>query len=292
MPEPQMDALLALVRRHLPELEFRAARVLPATGQFNTVLCLDERWIFRFPKSRPVAADLAHELLILPRLRGRLPLPIPAPQFSARHEQGRVLFMAYPMLPGEPMLRERFAQLRQEAGFELRVAQDLSAFLQALHSIPPGELGLRAEHEDARGAWQGYYDAIRERLFPFVREDAREAVRRDFEAALADDRLWRYESCLIHGDLGAGNILVDQGRISGIIDFSFCKPDDPAQDLGALLASYGIGFVRQLLAQYPSLGAHLPRAEFYRRQYALLQALYALRDGDQAEFEDGIKQYL
>ncbi len=290
MAATQMESLLALIERHLPSLDYGDARSLPS-GQFHTVLCLDERWIFRFPRSPHVSADLAHELLILPRLRGRLPLPIPAPQYSARDESGQVIFMAYAMLPGMPLLRERFAQLRQDAGFERQMARDIAGFLQTLHSIRPGELGLTDEHERAREGWRAYYAAIRERLFPYMREDARRAVSVDFEAALAETRLWQYERCLTHGDIGAGNILVDQGRISGIIDFSFCKPGDPAQDLGALLASYGGDFARQLLAHYPALGLHLPRAEFYRRQYALLQALFALRDGDQAEFEDGIKNY-
>ena len=83
MSEASASLYRKLIARHLPDLSFRHARILPAAGQFNTVLCLDERWIFRFPKSPQAAADPAHELEILQRLRGRLPLPIPQPQFSA-----------------------------------------------------------------------------------------------------------------------------------------------------------------------------------------------------------------
>ena len=104
------DDLLNLIRQHLPDFAFERAEGLESTGQFNTVLCLDERWIFRFPKSRHAAADLAHELEILPRLLGKLPLPIPQPQYSARDDNGQVLFMGYARLPGEPLLRRRYAQ--------------------------------------------------------------------------------------------------------------------------------------------------------------------------------------
>ena len=55
--------------------------------------------------------------------------------------------------------------------------------------------------------------------------------------------LWRYDACLIHGDFGTANLLFAEGRISGVIDFGFCGSGDPAQDLGALLASYGEAFV-------------------------------------------------
>ena len=292
MAEAKVDALLELVERRAPALAYRQARILPAVGQFNTVLCLDERWIFRFPKSAQAAADLAHELAILPRLQGRLPLPIPMPSFSATDsESGRVLFMGYAKLPGEPLLRERYARLRHDAFVVERLAQELAAFLLALHAIPPGEIGLDEDPHDARSSWAAYYDAIRQQLYPHIRAAARHEIERDFEEALNNSQLWRYRSCLIHGDFGTGNILYQDGRISGVIDFSFCAYGDPAQDLGALLASYGEGFVARALAHYPALGAHLERARFYRRQYALLQALYALRDGDEAEFEDGIAAY-
>ena len=44
-----IDQRLALVNAHYPELAVRRARLLPNSGQFNHVLCLNERWIFRFP---------------------------------------------------------------------------------------------------------------------------------------------------------------------------------------------------------------------------------------------------
>ncbi|MCY3780651.1 MAG: phosphotransferase [Chloroflexi bacterium] len=292
MENMQVESLLALLKRHLPQLTFREARLLPASGQFNHVFSLDERWIFRFPKSLHVAADLAHELEILPRLAGRLPLPIPAPTYWAEDDEtGRVLFMGYAMLSGQPLLRERFAQLQADTDLVARIAQDLTDFLLALHAIPVAEVGLVDAAEDGRAVWTRYYHDFRQDLFPHMRPDAQREVSRDFEAALADARLWQYDNCLIHGDLGAGNILFQDGRVSGVIDFSFCNIGDPAQDLGALLASYGEGFVERVMALYPALRDCLPRARFYCRQYALEQALFALRDNDPAEFEDGIAAY-
>ncbi len=293
MSEADASPYRKLIARHLPDFAYTQARILPATGQFNHVLCLDERWIIRFPRSEHVAADLAHELEILPRLQGRLPLPIPSPAFSATDdESGAALFMGYAMLPGEPLLRERYAQLRADTERIARIAQDLADFLLALHAIPVAEVGLASTEEDGREFWTRTYHAFRRDLYPHMRPDARAAVSEDFEAALADGELWQYDRCLIHGDFGAGNILVKGGRVSGIIDFSFCDIGDPAQDLGALLASYGEEFIDRLLVGYPVLRGCLPRARFFCRQYALAQALYALRDNDQAEFEDGMRDYV
>ena len=266
---------------------------MQSPGQFNIVLTVDDKWIFRFPKSAGAAADLARELEILPRLHGRLPLPIPAPRFHARDAaSGDLLFMGYPRLPGEPLMRERFARLKDDAAVLAGIAKDLALFLRALHAVALAEHGLAPTGEGALAEWTRIGDDIREKLFPYMRSDARETVARVFEAALNDADMWHYDECLIHGDFGTGNILFRDGRISGVIDFGFCGPGDPAQDLGALLASYGEAFVERVCRHYPALRPGLPRARFYQSNYALIQALYALRDGDEAEFVDGMREYV
>ncbi len=292
MQSARCEDYLDLIRLHLPDFAFSGGQLLESSGQFNTVVRIDDAWIFRFPKSANAAADLERELAILPRLAGLLPLPIPAPEYSVRDpETGRLRFMGYPNLPGETLMLERYAALAQDERRLERIVADLARFLRALHQLPPAHIEAIAQDADAYIEWSRFFQGFREKLFPYMRADARQAVTDDFENALRDAELWRYQACPIHGDFGGGNILVADGRVSGIIDFSFCALGDPAQDLGALLASYGEGFIRRLLRHYPGLGQHAARARFYSRQYALIQALYALRDGDAAEFEDGIAAY-
>ena len=289
----QNDDLLRLIRQHLPDFAFERAERLLSPGQFNIVLAVDDKWMFRFPKSAGAAADLARELDILPRLHGRLPLPIPEPRFHARDPaSGDLLFMGYPRLPGEPLMRERFARLRDDEAVLAGIAKDLALFLRTLHAIAPAEHGLAPAGESALTEWTRIGEEIREKLFPLMRSDAREAVEQNFEKALNDADMWHDDECLIHGDFGTGNFLFHDGRISGVIDFGFCGSGDPAQDLGALLASYGEPFVERVLRHYPALRTGLPRAHFYCGNYALIQALYALRDGDEAEFEDGMRDYI
>ena len=287
-----LDYCLALLRQQAPKLAHGEARLIVGHGQFNHVLCIDERWIVRFPKSDHAAKYLKHELTILPKLQGRLPLPIPNPQFrSADPESALPRFMAYAKLPGEPLLPRRTDKLPADARVLDALAQDLARFLRALHAIPPAELDLDEPVESPRDEWTRFYQAFRQQLYGYMRAAAREAVSRSFHEALANDELWRGRACLHHGDLGAANILTQTGRVSGIIDFGFCAVGDPAQDLGALLASCGEAFAARVCRHYPALGAGLPRARFYRQHYALIQALFALRDGDQEEFEEGIAAY-
>ena len=286
-----LNDCLGLLARRAPHLPLDNPRLIAGMGQFNTVLCLDDSFIVRFPKSAHAARDIARELRILPLLQGRLPLPIPAPMISAHGTNRLPLFMAYPMLPGEPLLRDRYDKLRADTRTVDAIARDLAEFLRVLHEIPPAELGLQTTAESPRGEWAQLYADFQRRLYPRMRESARREVSRDFDNALADKGLWRMTACVTHGDIGAGNILFQHGRVCGVIDWSFCNLGDPAQDLGALLSSYGEAFAARVCGRYPALGRGLARARFFRRQYALIQALYALRDGDQAEFDDGMAGY-
>ena len=180
-----------LITRQLPAFTLLEARLIGDGGQFNHVLCINERWIFRFPKSPPAAAELDHELALLPRLRGRLPIRIPEPKYAVRDGgSGLLLFMGYPMLPGEPLLRGKFAAMQDDEDTAARIAHDLAYFLRALHRIPPAAIGLPATATDARAEWRGIYADVRERLFPQMRVEARRAVRGNFEAALNDDDMW------------------------------------------------------------------------------------------------------
>jgi aminoglycoside 2''-phosphotransferase len=173
-----------------------------------------------------------------------------------------------------------------------QIAAELAGFLCAMHALPPDTLSPAPALYDGRAEWQQHLDEFREKLFPYMRPDARRQVRDNFEAALGDAALWDFTPCLCHGDFGTGNILYAHGHITGIIDFTFCGLGDPAQDVGALIASYGEAFIERVFAHYPALRAALPRARFIRSTYALWQAYYALRDGNREDFDDGMRSYV
>lgn len=287
----KLNSYINTIEHYYPDLPLTNARLLTASGQFNTVLCVDEKWIFRFPKSHHVAIEVAREVKILKGLYGKLPLPIPNPTYVAYHPEHHLLeFMGYAMLVGEPLLREKFATITGETVLE-QIADDIATFLKALHQINPIDVGLAPTPNNSRQWWTQLYADFQAQLFPHMRPDARQAVTQNFETALNDDVLWHFQPMLIHGDFGTGNILYSDGHIVGIIDFTFCAVDDPAQEVGALLSSYGEAFVEQVITRYPELRSSLRRARFYRSNYALMEALFGLRDNNPDDFENGINDY-
>ena len=144
--QTETHPFLELIQKHLPDFAFERAERLQSPGQFNIVLAVDDKWMFRFPKSPGAAADLARELVILPRLQGRLPRPIPQPRFHARDAaSGDLLFMGYPRLPGEPLMRERFNRLKDDEAVVAGIARGPGPVLAgaARHTVGSAWTGVR-----------------------------------------------------------------------------------------------------------------------------------------------------
>ncbi|HLJ36447.1 MAG TPA: phosphotransferase, partial [Ktedonobacteraceae bacterium] len=143
--------------------------------------------------------------------------------------------------------------------------------------------------------WIDLYNRFRNKLFPFMRPDAREWVVQHFESFLSDERNCSYTPALIHGDFGPGNILYNARTksISGIIDFSSTGWGDPALDFAAIICSvsYGEEFLQRFATVYSGIDAVLSRSRFYAGTFALQEALFGLEDNDPESFESGIARY-
>jgi aminoglycoside 2''-phosphotransferase len=288
---PIVQDQVTQINRAYPELHIHSARQITASGQFSQVIIINDSLIFRFPRSPYVAQGMTREVRILRAVKGSLSLPIPDPSYTYTDpESDTVLFMGYTMLAGEPMSANIL--VHQPEAVVQGLAKQLADFLRELHAIPPISLNIDLPSEGTHDDWLRLYQAIREQLFPFMRPDAQVQVSANFETALNDLVLWRFTPVLCHGDFGTRNILYDPQtmRITGIIDFGSCGLGDPAQDVGAVW-SLGDNLMPHLLAYYPEMQATLSRVKFIRSTYALQQALYALRDGNQNDFEDGLRGY-
>ncbi|WP_144119476.1 phosphotransferase [Catellatospora sichuanensis] len=138
-PEHEVDAEQAavLIAEQFPAL--RAAPVtLLATGWDNTVHLVGGEWVFRFPRRAIALRLLAHETAVLPRLAGRLPLPIPFPELigvpSAHFPWP---FWGARLVPGVELADTGLPDDQRS-----RAAADLGGFLRALHEPALAELAV------------------------------------------------------------------------------------------------------------------------------------------------------
>jgi aminoglycoside phosphotransferase (APT) family kinase protein len=217
------EALARGLLGQFPELADHPLRLL-ASGWDYTVWAVGERYAFRFPRRAVVVPGTGREIAVLPKLAPALPIALPAPVFVGRPTAEYPWpFFGSALLPG-----------REATGLDgatrLEVALQLAGFLRVLHSLDvdvdlPVDVNGRADmsrrvpmtldllHELQRlGLWNEQ-PAVRAFL-----EDARELPPGELTA-------------IVHGDLHFRQVLVDGGRITGVIDWVDVCRSDPAIDL-------------------------------------------------------------
>ena len=225
MPAAEVEIDEELVRRLLasqfPQWASLRVRRSPSIGWDNVIYRLGPDLLVRLPRRRMGAVMVEKQHQWLPELARRLPLPFPVPIGHGVPDQG------YPWrwsvchwVPGDPAVA---AVIEDMSGF----AEALGAFLAAL--------GVPGPAPGPRSAFRGGALITRD-------HQTRELLAHlgDVVDSAAATRLWDQALALptspepgvwIHGDLQPANLLVQRGRLSGVIDFDHFGVGDPAVDL-------------------------------------------------------------
>jgi len=230
--ELAVDADLArqLLSAQHPDLADLPIRIV-GSGWDNAMFRLGEDLALRLPRRASAAQLLVNEQTWLPRLKDQLPLPIPAPiRTGLPSDQFPWPWSITPWMVGET------------ADLSLPNADQgecLAGFFRALHRPAPAE----APRNPVRGVpLTSRIEAFQSRLpgLGAATSWLDGPIMAIWEQALAapDDA----EPTWIHGDLHPRNVLVDQGRLSAIIDWGDMAQGDRASDLAAvwmLLPDFG-----------------------------------------------------
>ena len=224
----RMEIDIALVGR-LVAAQFPAWADLPIrpvelSGWDNRTFHLGEEMTVRLPSAERYTEQVDKEHHWLPRLAPLLPLPIPLPLALGVPGEGYPWHWSiYRWIAGENATIERIADLPQ-------FATSLAQFLAALQKIDPADGPPPGTHNFYRGGLPATYDAETRRAIETLdgRIDA-DLATEVWEAALQST--WRDLPVWVHGDFAAGNLLLDRGRLSAVIDFGCSAVGDPACDL-------------------------------------------------------------
>jgi aminoglycoside phosphotransferase (APT) family kinase protein len=243
------DLAARLVRGQFPELEVSSLEPV-GTGFDTTIWRVDGAFAFRFPRRAVVLPGLARELDVLPRIAPLLPQPIPAAVFAGRPADG------YPW----PFAGARYIDGVEIAAAALgddervALATDLGRFLRALHEPALAALGRdRGLPEDplGRADMQVRAPQARRELDAVAAEglwEAPGAVGELLTAALALPP--PRPTALAHGDLHVRQLLVQRGRLSGVLDWIDVCLADPAVDLSPYWSLLSPAGRRAFLAAY------------------------------------------
>jgi aminoglycoside 2''-phosphotransferase len=241
-------------------------------------LTFNENLLFRFPRQAQALEVMEREIALLRALQDRLPLPIPNPVYASQRmsEMGRA-FIGYPLPPGKLLSKELLESVDGEETVQ-ELAEQLAAFLAALHHLPVTELAhLSLSEAPTRAGLEALYGKAREELFPHMSPEQQVYITTHFETFLARPEHFAVKPVLVHGNFGPETIFYHrkERRISGVIDFSRACLGDPALDFARLVgpAGYGEAFLQRWVSRSPELLSLLERARFYATVVGLEDAL-------------------
>ncbi|MFN8084573.1 MAG: aminoglycoside phosphotransferase family protein [Dermatophilaceae bacterium] len=228
-----LDTVRALLDGQRPDLAGRPVVPLgeDSTGTDNVLYRLGDDLVVRLPRTPSAAASLVTETRLLPELVGRLPVDIPAPVHVGAPGAGYPHpWAVLPWLPGVDAWAAREGLTGRQG---LGLAEDLAQLVTTLWQVPreayEGVVPTRAQ-----GRRGGGLATLDEDLEEWLDEAGGlvdvDAVRGSWqESRAAAD--WDGRAVLSHGDLIPGNLLVQGGRLSAVIDWGGAGAGDPALDL-------------------------------------------------------------
>jgi aminoglycoside phosphotransferase (APT) family kinase protein len=229
MHEGEADIDAPLVRRLLaaqfPQWADLPVERVVSAGTDNAIYRLGADMAVRLPRIESATGQVAKDERWLPRLAPHLPLAVPVLLGQGVPGQGYLWdWGIYRWLGGDEATMERLAD-------PVAAAKDLAGFVRALQAIDIADGPARRTNASGRGVPLALRDAAtREAIAAAGSEVDTHAVTAAWAESLAAPA-WHGPPVWIHGDLAPGNLLVTEGRLSGVIDFACAGVGDPACDL-------------------------------------------------------------
>jgi aminoglycoside phosphotransferase (APT) family kinase protein len=280
MPAAEVEVSADLVRRLLADQHPDLARMpveFLANGWDNELYRVGNELVARLPRRALGAQIIINEQRWLPGLAPRLPLPVPYPERTGVPGCGYPYsWSVVPYLPGVPAAQ---ASSFDPAG----AAAAIGGFLGALHVPAPADAPANPFRGVPLARRAGTFAASLALLTGQAEQDQAgqdqadwDAVRRVQDAALAAPR-YDGPPVWLHGDLHPANILVNDGQVSGVIDFGDITAGDPASDLSVAWMLLPLDWHASFWSAYQAAGGRVDDALRVRaRGWALNLAIVFL----------------
>ncbi len=218
-PEQWTDAIAAVARRH----HLRGPFVQSTRG--SSVVFLSERTCIKLQPPLPgYLASHEREVAALGFVASKL--PIDTPEIRAEGELETWRYFVSTRLPGRP-IDEVWDGL--EPPHRIRVAQALGEAIRSMHALGGGPLVPISE------PWSTFRATQRARCLELERRKGlpreRQAELEAYLSRLEATSDPRRPATLLHTEIGPSHVLVDQERITGVIDFGDAMAGHPEYDL-------------------------------------------------------------
>lgn len=214
-----VDLVTQLIATQFPQWAHLPVTPVRSSGWDNRTFHLGDQMSVRLPSGEHYADAVAKEQLWLPRLAPQLPLPIPRPLAHGAPGCGYPWhWSVYGWLEGEVATRDNLHEIDQ-------FAVDLAQFLRALQRIDTRDGPTETMRGGPLDRWDRQMQAALTKLAGEVDVAiAADIWERALSAPFHEQPVW------YHGDIAAGNLLVQGGKLSAVIDFGGLGVGDPGCD--------------------------------------------------------------
>ncbi len=282
------------IRSVLNQLGFQVDKIqYLASGDDSDVLLCGGQFVAKIPKRREVHAAQQREFSLY-RFLSRQHLSFQTPRTVYQGEQFNIMTF----LPGEPVSFQMYKTLTEREKEAL--ASDEAQFLQELHQIKIDiSCGIFQDVvEDKSQRFNQEYTylctALKDKglLSSFLHTK----ISKIYDNLLSSRELFQYNPCLVHNDFSSDNMVFQNKRLYGVIDFGDFAVGDPDNDFLCILDcsedDFGKEFGRKVLRHYghphPSIAER--KAELNDAYWPLQQILLGNRRNDTALLNRGYRR--
>lgn len=284
-----IDHTITLAASHGLHLSARDATVNEAGLDYRVVMARDttgRKWVLRVPRRADVTEGMTAEKRVLDLVAPVLAEDgVAVPDWRVRSPE----LIAYPALPGAPglTLTDAGEPVWHMDPASPDYAERLGRLLARLHSIAPERAeAAGVEVRTPARVRQAWRDDIARVSEAFT---VSPALTEAWRAWLDDDTCWPERTVMTHGEIYPAHVLLDEeGAVTGVLDWTTARVDDPARDLSAQYGAAGEEMLRATLTAYERAGGHVhpglaAQARHLWDASPIGYALYALTTGAEAD---------
>lgn len=280
------DQFISKIKNEFPKLSWVKFEYI-THGFDHDVVILDDKIVFRFPKTNEFKKLLANEVKLLRYLNKKQNIVgIPDYTFIASDKS----FAGYKLLSGQELKPDVFRKLPTPV--KESIAIQLADFLTRLHSTNVSAVNrYEVVHDNHLKNYKKLVRKTTKNLYPKLSAHEVGLLKKYFNE-LKETLTGTDEYVLIHKDLAGSNMLWNQKtKKLSIIDFSDRAYSDPAYDFSNLW-NFDSKFVKRVYELYDGKkdGRLLSRSKLYAKRIPL-NIMVAAVTGKICNYEDGYKMF-
>ncbi|MGO2963018.1 MAG: aminoglycoside phosphotransferase family protein [Carnobacterium maltaromaticum] len=223
MMDITVDLAKKLIFEQFPQWSHLEIKPVKNSGHDNRTFHLGDDLTIRLPSGKEYEPQIQKEAKWLPVLAQHLSLPITAPVAKGKPTP------EYPL--AWSINRWLVGETVTHTNVDLqKFAIELARFLKELEAINAENGPQAGAHNFYRGGDLAVYiEEFEQTLTQLPAGSQRNHYQDIWTTALATK--WEKKPVWVHGDIAVGNLLVNDGHLSGVIDFGILGTGDPACDL-------------------------------------------------------------